>query len=97
MIAEASRHPALVNKLLDDFPNPHILRLYTLPVTSWSGKHTPSNDELWGPLLPDIAHIATFCDSFFHWEPDVQLKCLPKNVWPGIIIHSLYQVCFISV
>lgn len=96
-ISGASRHPALANKLLDDFPNPRILRLYALPVTSWSGEHTPPNAELWGPPLPDIARIATFCDSFFHWEPDVRLKHLRKNIWPGIIIHSLYRVHFIYV
>ncbi|PBL04470.1 hypothetical protein ARMGADRAFT_1022882 [Armillaria gallica] len=74
-IPGASRHPALANKLPDDFPNPQILRLYALPVTSWS----------------DIACIATFCDKFFHWESDIWLKHLRKNVWPGIIIHSLYR------
>ncbi|PBK81549.1 PIN domain-like protein, partial [Armillaria gallica] len=92
-----SRHPALVNKLLDDFPNPQILRLYALPVTSWSGEHAPPNATLWKPPLPDIACIATFCDKFFHWESDIRLKRLRKNIWPGIIIHSLYWVCSMSL
>ncbi|KAK0470115.1 PIN domain-like protein, partial [Desarmillaria tabescens] len=96
-IARVSRHPALAKKLPDDFLNPQILRLYALPVTSWSGKHAPPNAELWKPPSPDIAHIAAFCDNFFHWESDVLLKHLHKNIWPGIIIHSLYRVCSISL
>ncbi|KAK0485584.1 PIN domain-like protein [Armillaria luteobubalina] len=95
-IGRASRCLALENKLPDDFLNPQVLRLYALPVTSWSIQHTPPNAEQWKPPLPDISRIAIFCDSFFHWEPDVWLKCLHKNVWPGIVIHSLYQMSTLS-
>ncbi|PBK88144.1 hypothetical protein ARMGADRAFT_1034114 [Armillaria gallica] len=92
MIPGVSRHPALANKLPDDFPNPQILRLYALPVTSWSGEHALPNAILWKPPLPDIACITTFCDKFFHWESYIWLKHLRKNIWPGIIIHSLYRM-----
>ncbi|PBK97994.1 PIN domain-like protein [Armillaria gallica] len=91
-ISGASKHPALVDKINNDFPNVQVLKYYALPATSWSDGRTPPNENMWNPPLPDITRISAFCDRFFHWEQDMRLSRLRKNIWPGIMIQSLYRL-----
>ncbi|PBK98083.1 hypothetical protein ARMGADRAFT_921104, partial [Armillaria gallica] len=91
-VAGASRHPALANKIPADFPSVEVLKYYALPETSWSIGWTPCDATVWEPPLPDISRIMAFCDSFFHWDSDVQLSRFRKQIWPGIIVQSLYRV-----
>ncbi|PBK89498.1 hypothetical protein ARMGADRAFT_1033065 [Armillaria gallica] len=96
-VAGASRHPTLVNKIPADFLSVEVLKYYALPETSWSIGWTPCDATVWEPPLPDISHIMAFCDSFFHWDSDVQLSHFRKQIWPGIIVQSLYQKCSVSL
>ncbi|KAK0471670.1 PIN domain-like protein [Armillaria novae-zelandiae] len=92
-IPGASKHPSLANKIPVAFPNMKILKYYAQPITSWhAGFEQRVVASAWEVPLPDIALISDFCSRFFHWDSDVLLQRLRKNIWPGIIVQSLYRV-----
>ncbi|KAK0489205.1 hypothetical protein IW261DRAFT_1557699 [Armillaria novae-zelandiae] len=92
-IPGASKHPSLANKIPVAFPNMKILKYYAQPITSWhAGFEQRVVASAWEVPLPDIALISDFCSRFFHWDSDVLLQRLRKNIWPGIIVQSLYRL-----
>ncbi|KAK0479341.1 PIN domain-like protein [Armillaria novae-zelandiae] len=96
-IPGASKHPSLANKIPVAFPNMKILKYYAQPITSWhAGFEQRVVASAWEVPLPDIALISDFCSRFFHWDSDILLQHLRKNIWPGIIVQSLYRDDYIS-
>jgi len=88
------KFPSLAGNIPDDFPEPRVLELYCHPLTSQTDLSFAPNSSLWlVPGIPSTEELATLCDSFFGWGPDI-LKQLAIHVWEGQFVCQLIQVFF---
>ncbi|KAI6142361.1 PIN domain-like protein, partial [Pisolithus tinctorius] len=73
-----------------EFPDPTILAMYLLPLTSWSeGCHPPI--AVVRSCQPDLALLAEFCSQRLGWSPDTIWSRL-MGAHAGAAMHTLLQV-----
>ncbi|KAI6002508.1 PIN domain-like protein [Pisolithus marmoratus] len=67
-----------------EFPDPAILAMYLLPLTSWSGGGRPPVTTVTS-RQPDLASLAAFCSQRLCWSPEtVQSRLM--DAWAGTAI-----------
>lgn len=82
-----SRHPAVAAKLDDTFPNPDIIRLYVLPLTSGVGK---LQDIVSEQSLPNLTELTRLCETYFSWANQGSILAKFSNgVFPAILTTRL--------
>ena len=85
-------YPSLARQIPTNFPEPKALKLYCCPLTSQSDhSFTPDSSAWLVPGNPSTEELASLCDSFFGWGPDI-LKYMAKHVWEGQFVRQLIQV-----
>ncbi|KAI6027122.1 PIN domain-like protein [Pisolithus marmoratus] len=87
------RHRELAHVIKEErveFPDPAILAMYLLPLTSWShGGHPPIS--IVTSRQPDLMSLATFCSEHLRWPPDTVHSRL-MDAWAGTAMRALLQV-----
>lgn len=82
-----SRHPAVAAELDDTFPDPEIVRLYILPLTSGVNKLQDIVSEVFSP---DLAEITRLCEVYFSWANSGSILAkFSTGVFPAILIAQL--------
>ena len=88
------KYQTLARGIPDNFPEPKALQLYCHPITSQADLSTTPNYSDWlVPGIPSTKELASLCDSFFGWGPDI-LKCMANHVWEGQFIRQLIKVFY---
>ncbi|KAI6013823.1 PIN domain-like protein [Pisolithus marmoratus] len=78
-----------------EFPDPAILAMYLLPLTSWSnGGHPPVTVVT--SRQPDLMSLAMFCSQRLRWPPDTVHSRL-MDTWAGTAVRALLQVSLVIV
>ncbi|KAI5990053.1 hypothetical protein F5J12DRAFT_786579 [Pisolithus orientalis] len=73
-----------------EFPDPAILAMYLLPLTSWSeGCHPPI--AIVRSCQPDLASLAEFCSQHLGWSPDTIWSRL-MGAHASTAMHALLQL-----
>ena len=87
------KYPSLARQIPINFPEPKALQLYCCPLTSQTSDLSFTSDySNWlVPGIPCTEELASLCDSFFGWGPDI-LKYMAKHVWEGQFVRQLIQV-----
>ncbi|KAI5982069.1 PIN domain-like protein, partial [Pisolithus marmoratus] len=76
-----------------EFPDPAILAMYLLPLTSWlHGGHPPIS--IVTSHQPDLMSLATFCSERLRWPPDTVHSRL-MDAWAGTAMCTLLQVSLV--
>ena len=84
-------YPSLAGRIPNNFPEPMALQLYCCPLTSQADL---SDYSAWiVPGIPSTEELASLCDSFFGWGPDI-LKYMANHVWEGQFVRQLIQVFY---
>ncbi|KAI6167227.1 PIN domain-like protein [Pisolithus thermaeus] len=72
-----------------EFPDPAILAMYLLPLTSWSDRRSPITTTT--SRQPDLQSVAAFCLQRLSWSPAaVQSELM--DVCAGTVMRALLQV-----
>jgi len=88
-----TKRPALAHNLPLDFPKVTILRLYTHPVTSWSGNGHGPDTTSWTLRQPNLAQLAVRCEKSFSWGSiGTIIDRFRTNVWPAALMRMLLKV-----
>ena len=88
------KYQTLAQGIPDNFPEPKALQLYCRPITSQVDlSFTPNYSDWLVPGIPSTKDLASLCDSFFGWGPDI-LKCMANHVWEGQFIQQLIKVFY---
>ena len=86
------KYQTLAYGIPDNSPEPKMLQLYCHPITSQADlSFTPNYSGWLVPGIPSTEELASLCDSFFGWGPDI-LKCMANHVWEGQFIRQLVKV-----
>ncbi|KAI6039698.1 PIN domain-like protein, partial [Pisolithus marmoratus] len=92
------RHRELARVIKEErveFPDPAILAMYLLPLTSWSsGGHPPVS--IVTSRQPDLMSLAAFCSQRLCWPPDIVHSKL-MDAWAGTAIRALLQASLMIV
>ncbi|KAI6138177.1 PIN domain-like protein [Pisolithus tinctorius] len=87
------RHHELARIIVEErieFPDPAVLVMYLLPLTSWSeGRHPPVAAVR--SCQPDLASLAEFCSRRLGWSPDT-IRSRLMGVCAGAAMRALLQV-----
>ena len=88
------KYQTLAQGFPDNFPEPKALQLYCRPITSQVDlSFTPNYSDWLVPGIPSTKDLASLCDNFFGWGPDI-LKCMANHVWEGQFIRQLIKVFY---
>ncbi|KAI6041007.1 PIN domain-like protein [Pisolithus marmoratus] len=92
------RHHELARVIKEEhveFPDPAILAMYLLPLTSWSsGGHPPVS--IITSRQPDLMSLVAFCSQCLCWPPDIVHSKL-MDAWAGTAIRTLLQASLMIV
>lgn len=87
LASRRSRHLALANSFLNNFPDSTIVRLFTNPTVS--SDSTIQQFDLTS-ALPDISAIARQCELRFEWgTAEGILQKFDKDILPAVLLHII--------
>ncbi|KAI6029268.1 PIN domain-like protein [Pisolithus microcarpus] len=72
-----------------EFPDPTVLAMYLLPLTSWSDGHSPVTTTT--SRQPDLHSLATFCLQCLSWSPSIVQSEL-MDALTGTAMRALLQL-----
>lgn len=80
----SSRHPILVDAVLNDFPNPVIVKLYTNPLVTSSEAHEYLDLTY---RVPNILRITQQCQQQFDWGmPGDSVEKFESMILPSLLM-----------
>ncbi|KAF8797575.1 PIN domain-like protein, partial [Phlegmacium glaucopus] len=86
------KYLAVTRNISSKFPSIDVLR-YACPVTSWMTNTIPDT-SCWTFCQPNIMAIASLCKKSFSWGTSGQIVAqFQQNVWRGVVVRYLLQVC----
>lgn len=88
------KHPRIADNITNGFPSIDTLFLYAKPITTWTETGRGPDTSHWPPRQPDLSRIASPSERLFGWGTEGKIvKRFCDNVWPGVVIQYLIQVC----
>ena len=88
------KHPWIANNITNGFPSIDTLFLNAKPITTLTETGHGPDTSHWSPRQPDLSCIALLSERLFGWGMEGKIvKCFCDNVWPGVVIQYLIQVC----
>ncbi|KAI5988655.1 PIN domain-like protein [Pisolithus orientalis] len=87
------RHYELARIIVEErieFPDPAVLAMYLLPLTSWSDNGRPPITVVTS-RQPDLMSLVEFCSQYLDWPPDV-IQSRLVDARAGAAVRALLQV-----
>lgn len=87
------RQPSVASSVPVDFPNVHVLDLYTNPITTFS-RSTGSQllVDTWVPRLPDPALLIFELNRIYRWDREALATNLRRFFWAAFLVKQLELV-----
>ncbi|KAI6029097.1 PIN domain-like protein [Pisolithus microcarpus] len=79
----------IIKEECTQFPDPAVLAMYLLPLTSWSDGHSP--DIVTASRQPDLQSLAAFCLQHLSWSPEIVQSEL-EAACAGTAMRALLQL-----